>query len=57
MVNTFLQEDLWDEAIISTTDQYLGTGIPAPTGFIDPEDHFILHTDEFHWFRHPRHKT
>lgn len=56
LIRSFVKEDLWDEAIISSTDQFLGDGIPGPTGFIDPEDQFILGTNKFNWFRHPRYK-
>lgn len=56
LIRSFIKEDLWDEAIISSTDQFLGDGIAGPKGFTHPEDHFILGTNTFDWFRHPRYK-
>lgn len=56
LITSFVQEDLWDEAIISSTDQFLGHGIPGPTGFMNPEDQFILGTNKFNWLRHSRYK-
>ncbi len=56
LIRSFLDEDLWDEAIISSTDEFLGSGIPGPTGFTEPEDLFVLGTNRFQWFRNPRYK-
>lgn len=57
IIQSFLDADLWDEAILSSTDQYLGQGTPAPGGFANPEDHFSLGTNEFSWFRHSRYNS
>ncbi len=57
LIQSFWDHDLWDEAILSSTDRYLGQGISAPVGFTEPEDHLTLGTNEFSWFRHSRYKS
>ncbi len=57
LIQSFLESGIWDEAILSSTDQFIGEGIPAPGGFTNPEDRFHLGTNEFNWFRHPRYSS
>lgn len=54
LIRSFIDQDCWDEAILSTTDQYLGSGIPGPTGWVSPQDRIRIGSDDFDWFRHPR---
>lgn len=54
MILSFLESDCWDEAILSTTDRFLGSGIVGPTGWTCPQDRIRIGTDDFDWFRHPR---
>lgn len=50
LLQSFLDEGLWDEAIISVCDVFLGEGVARPEGLHDPIDQMSIGSDKFYWF-------
>lgn len=50
ILQSFLDEGLWDEAIVSVCDVFLGEGVTRPEGLYHPMDQFNIGNDKFYWF-------
>jgi diaminohydroxyphosphoribosylaminopyrimidine deaminase/5-amino-6-(5-phosphoribosylamino)uracil reductase len=52
LLETFLREELWDEAFVSVSPVFLGEGVRGPSGLSQrPDESFRIGSDGYHWFR------
>ena len=55
VLNSFLEEDLWDEARVFTSPKLFKDGIAAPKINANPFDSFNLESDLCQLFFNPKH--
>jgi diaminohydroxyphosphoribosylaminopyrimidine deaminase/5-amino-6-(5-phosphoribosylamino)uracil reductase len=51
LLRSFIADNLWDEAIVSSCSHFMGDGIPNPGNLTEPTDHIHLLDNELYWFR------
>jgi diaminohydroxyphosphoribosylaminopyrimidine deaminase/5-amino-6-(5-phosphoribosylamino)uracil reductase len=51
LLRSFIADNLWDEAIVSSCSDFMGDGIPNPGNLMAPSDHIHLLDNELYWFR------
>lgn len=51
IINSFIREDLWDEALVISCPKFLGGGVPGPLLTGIPEEKLRLYGDEWSWIR------
>lgn len=53
LLRSFIVENLWDEAIVSSCATFMGEGIPNPGFLTQPLESIQLLDNELYWFRNP----
>ena len=50
-IRSFLNNKLWDEAIVMEANRFLGDGIPAPKPGIEPQNVYIMGKERIHVYK------